>query len=85
MVSVVAWPGEWQGGRTLFEALMAATATTGLFALAKGIRGQQTYRIDPSLVVNLREGRGDDLPCPWCYAPTTEDDRRCSGCGRKFG
>ena len=29
--------------------------------------------------------RGDDLPCPWCYGPTYEEDTRCSGCGRSFG
>jgi len=69
----------------VLEALVAATATTGLFALAKGIRGNHQYRIDPSLVVTPRDERGDDLPCPWCYAPTMEDDARCQGCGRSFG
>ncbi len=69
----------------MFEVLMAATATTGLFALAKGIRGQQRYDVNPSLVVNLHDQKGDDLPCPWCYGPTAEGDTRCSGCGRKFG
>jgi hypothetical protein len=69
----------------LFEALMAATATTGLFVLAKGIRGQQKYEVNPSLVVNLHERRGEDLPCPWCYGPTHEQDTRCSGCGNRFG
>ena len=28
---------------------------------------------------------GDDLPCPWCSAPTTEADPRCPSCGRRFG
>ncbi len=69
----------------MLEALVAATATTGLFALAKGIRGNHQYRIDPSLVVTPRDERGDDLPCPWCYGPTMEDDARCQGCGRSFG
>lgn len=69
----------------MLEALMAATATTGLFALAKGIRGQQRYEINPSLVVNLHDQKGQDLPCPWCYGPTKEADSRCSGCGRSFG
>ena len=41
-------------------------------------------RVDPQLVVP-RDERGDDLPCPWCYAPTFEEDTRCSGCGRSFG
>ena len=69
----------------MLEALAVATATTGLFALAKGIRGGQKYRVDPSLVVVPRDERGDDLPCPWCYAPTDEHDSRCNGCGRVFG
>lgn len=69
----------------MLEALVAATATTGLFALAKGIRGNQRFRVDPSLVVIPRDERGDDLPCPWCYAPTEEEDTRCNGCGREFG
>ncbi len=69
----------------MLKALVAATATTGLFALAKGLKGNQQYRVDPSLLLNLRDDRGDDLPCPWCYAPTQEVDKRCSGCGRAFG
>jgi hypothetical protein len=69
----------------LFEALMAATATTSLFVLAKGMRGQQKYEVNSSLVVNLHEQRGEDLPCPWCYGPTREQDTRCSGCGSRFG
>jgi hypothetical protein len=69
----------------VFEALVAATATTGLFALAKGIRGNQQYRVDPHLMVTPRDERGDDLPCPWCYGPTKEEDARCKGCGNSFG
>jgi hypothetical protein len=68
----------------VFEVLVAVTATSGLFALAKGIKGNHQYRVDPRLVVP-RDERGDDLPCPWCYAPTFEEDTRCSGCGRSFG
>jgi hypothetical protein len=69
----------------VFEALVAATAMTGLFALAKGLRGNHHYRIDPHLVVAQRDERGDDLPCPWCYGPTREQDTHCSGCGQSFG
>lgn len=65
--------------------MVAATATTGLFALAKGFRGGQRFRVDPSLAVTPRDERGDDLPCPWCYAPTDEHDASCKGCGRVFG
>lgn len=70
----------------MLEALVVATATTGLLALAaKGIRGNERFRVDPGLVVTSRDDRNDDLPCPWCYAPTAEHDRRCRGCGRLFG
>ena len=30
-------------------------------------------------------GLEDDLPCPWCFAPTSEQDRTCPSCGRQFG
>jgi len=26
-----------------------------------------------------------DLPCPWCHAPTREDDSSCPSCGQPFG
>lgn len=68
----------------MFEALVVATATTGLFALAKGVRGER-YKTYPRLLLSARDERGDDLPCPWCYAPTEEHDSRCSGCGQAFG
>ncbi len=69
----------------MLEAFVLATATTGLFALAKGVRGGEKFRVDPGLVMASRGERGDDLPCPWCYAPTDERDARCNGCGRVFG
>ncbi|MDX1468303.1 MAG: hypothetical protein R3258_03080 [Acidimicrobiia bacterium] len=69
----------------MFEVLVAATATTGLFAIAKGIRGNQTFRTNPRITISTRDERGDDLPCPWCYAPTEETDASCGGCGRAFG
>jgi hypothetical protein len=69
----------------MFEALVLATATTGLFALARGARVKAPLKIDPRLVVTLRDERGDDLPCPWCYAPTHENDANCGSCGRSFG
>lgn len=67
----------------MFEVLVIATATTGLFALAKGTRGNVRFKFDPRLAV--ADERGEDLPCPWCYAPTQEQDNRCGGCGRHFG
>lgn len=69
----------------MLEALVVATATTGLFALAKGVRGNERYKIDPRLVVDLRGEKSDDLPCPWCYSPTGETDSSCRSCGRTFG
>lgn len=69
----------------MLEALVVATATTGLFVLAKGLRGNERFRMDPEFAVPSRDDRSDDLPCPWCYAPTDEGDRRCRGCGRLFG
>ena len=69
----------------MIEALVAVTATTGLFALAKGIRGNQTFRANDRLQADPWNELGDDLPCPWCYAPTLETDTHCRGCGRSFG
>jgi hypothetical protein len=69
----------------MIEALVAVTATTGLFALAKGIRGNQTFRATSGLTAGPWTEGGDDLPCPWCYAPTLETDTHCQGCGRSFG
>lgn len=67
----------------MLEALVAATATTGLFALARHARDDDFF-IDPRLVVDLSASTGD-LPCPWCNAATTEADERCPKCGRRFG
>lgn len=68
----------------MLEALVAATATTGLFALARSSR--DTVRmIDPRLVVDLSDEDGGDLPCPWCRAATEEGDRRCPSCRQPFG
>jgi hypothetical protein len=27
----------------------------------------------------------EDLPCPWCYGPTSVNDERCPNCHRRFG
>lgn len=67
----------------MFEVLVVATATTGLFALARGVRGSR-FKHRPRALTGLREVRDDDLPCPWCYAPTEESDERCRNCGRFF-
>lgn len=67
----------------LLEVLVAATATTGLVALARHAR-EQPFVIDPRLVVDL-SGDDRDLPCPWCGGSTREIDARCPNCGRRFG
>jgi hypothetical protein len=69
----------------MWEALVVATATTGLLALAKGFRGNEKFSPGGRSEAVSPERPGDDLPCPWCYAPTHESDRRCGGCGRTFG
>ncbi len=69
----------------MLEALVVATATTGLFALALGAKGNQRFKDGRRFVVSVGAEPGDDLPCPWCYAPTDEADSRCEGCGRDFG
>lgn len=67
----------------MLEALVAATATTGLLALARHSR-EEPYVIDPRLVVDL-SWDDRDLPCPWCGASTRESDERCPRCDRRFG
>ncbi len=69
----------------MLEALVVATATTGLFALALGAKGNQRFKSGRGLLVTVGDDRSEDLPCPWCYAPTDEADSRCGGCGRDFG
>lgn len=69
----------------MLETLVVLASATGLFALARNSRGFETFDVNPSLVAMFAEQRGEDLPCPWCYAPTDETDTRCRGCGRKFG
>jgi hypothetical protein len=69
----------------MLEALLAATATSGLFVLARGQR--RTLASEDRLVREfvVVESGDDDLPCPWCYSQTSETDARCRSCGRKFG
>lgn len=69
----------------MLETLVVIASTAGLFALARGNRGYKRFEVNPSLVALLTDSRGEDLPCPWCYASTDETDTRCRGCGRKFG
>lgn len=50
-----------------------------MLTFALGIRGWKT--VDSTSVIDLN----DDLPCPWCLAPTSESDSACPSCGRSFG
>ena len=68
----------------MLETLVVVAATTGLFVLAKGFRGDEKVG-RPHAMATRGDGLGEDLPCPWCYAQTHESDRRCAGCGRTFG
>ncbi len=51
--------------------------------------GAGTAAVSASRLVPLSrlvwETEGTDLPCPWCYTQTGEDDPLCPGCGRRFG
>ncbi len=44
-----------------------------------------SVRLEDWKVIDVREERGADLPCPWCFAPTRETDRTCPSCARRFG
>lgn len=65
----------------LLEALLAATAASGLIVMARGQR--RVAGIGGTEWVTT-EG-DDDLPCPWCYSPTASSDSRCPSCDRRFG
>ncbi len=67
----------------MLEALVAATATTGLLAVARMAR-EQPITVDPVPVVDLVDDEAD-LPCPWCRAATNDTDDHCPSCGRRFG
>ena len=69
----------------MLETLVVVASATGLYVLAKSSRGHETFQVNPVLVAMFADKGGEDLPCPWCYAPTDETDVRCRGCGRKFG
>ncbi len=83
----------------MLELFFAASLVAGLVLAT--VRGQQRHqpvhwsarsrRVDDLVDLAQINGIGSDssgspdLPCPWCLAPTREDDRRCSSCGQRFG
>ena len=80
----------------MLEILVAGSLVAGLVLTT--VRGQSQRRsiVQPARmsapIVDLVEvagyesdGRTADLPCPWCLAPTSENDERCPSCGQRFG
>jgi hypothetical protein len=66
------------------ETAMVAMAAAGAVMLAIRMRRSP----DPELHLDTSATVSDevpDLPCPWCEAPTSEEDPLCPSCGRHFG
>ena len=63
-----------EGGR-VFEAVVVLSLFAALIIAGGRTGATQTDLDDPM----------PDLPCPWCHAPTQEDDTRCGNCGQRFG
>ena len=63
----------------LLEVLALASATTGLVLFS---HRSSAGRASPA---EIEEVGAEDLPCPWCLAPTQAEDIRCPSCGRRFG
>ena len=64
---------------TLLEVLALASATTGLVLFSRRPSAGQGSE------AAIEELGAEDLPCPWCLAPTLATDIRCPSCGRRFG
>ncbi len=66
------------------ETVVVAMAAAGAVMLAVRMRRspEPEFHPEPATI-----GHEDvpDLPCPWCEAPTTEEDPLCPSCGRRFG
>jgi predicted amidophosphoribosyltransferase len=50
-----------------------------LFILMTAAMGGRVFRFTELI------GDQPDLPCPWCRAPTSENDTSCPRCGKRFG
>ena len=68
----------------MVEVLVAsAFVAGGVMAAARLGQPIHTRRLDP---IGTSAGMfGDDLPCPWCNAATSERDNRCPSCHQRFG
>lgn len=56
-----------------------------MFAIVTSLLLGATAGRLPNRIVMLHDPINPDLPCPWCQAPTFEEDRNCAGCGQHFG
>ena len=66
-------------GRLMFFATLVALTLTTITE-----KHSQDTVTGTQLVLLIPETDAD-LPCPWCYAPTGEDDVECASCRQTFG
>jgi len=57
----------------------------GLVAVGTTSRPMMSSNVTEVLPAAGFEDPVADLPCPWCHAPTREDDTNCPSCGQPFG
>ncbi len=79
----------------MLELVVAGSVVTALLFAATRQQHERAHLnrpvlVDVATVVEIGDesspGRDfPDLPCPWCNAPTQEDDRACPSCGQRFG
>ena len=61
----------------------AVVAAVALIALRP--RWNLSITASPRPLQHVVPEGGPDLPCPWCQAPTSEDDETCPTCRQRFG
>jgi hypothetical protein len=66
------------------ETVVVAMAAAGAVMLAVRLRRSPEAEFDLD-VPPIAADDVPDLPCPWCEAPTIEEDPLCPSCGRRFG
>jgi hypothetical protein len=64
------------------ETALVAVAAAGAVMLAMRMRRSPDLDLETPVTVSEEV---PDLPCPWCEAPTSEEDALCPSCGRRFG
>ncbi len=67
----------------MLELIVAISLISGAL-LASRLSGRSGFEADgdSQQLIDLSES---DLPCPWCYGPTSLDDDRCPNCDQRFG